>query len=135
VRLFRYERKAEGLAPRDVFLRRLAGNVGLAFALILVSLLAGMWCYHYFEGLGAVDAFDHAAMILGGMGPYREPVTTGGKIFAGIYALYSGLLVVGVTGLILAPIFHRVMHSLHVPDEDAGTSSRSSKSQASRKRG
>jgi hypothetical protein len=117
----RLERVGEPLAPRWLFARRLARNVGLALAVILVSLFAGMAGYHYFEGLGWLDAFDHASMILGGMGPYREPVTKGGKIFSGIYALYSGLLLVGVTGLILAPIFHRVMHHFHVPDEE-GTS-------------
>jgi len=56
-------------------------------------------------------------MILGGMGPYSEPTTNGGKIFAGLYAIYCGLLLIGVTGLILAPVFHRVMHQLHLPDD------------------
>jgi hypothetical protein len=57
-------------------------------------------------------------MILGGMGPYDEPVNDNSKLFEGLYALYSGLLLVGVTGLILAPVFHRVMHQLHLPDDD-----------------
>ena len=56
-------------------------------------------------------------MILGGMGPYSEPKTDGGKIFAGLYAIYCGLLLIGVTGLILSPVFHRVMHQLHLPDD------------------
>jgi hypothetical protein len=118
-RLFpRLEYRGQPLAPRWLFYRRLSINFALGLALILVSLAAGMLGYHYYEGLGAVDAFSAAAMILGGMGPYSEPTTNGGKIFAGLYAIYCGLLLIGVTGLILAPVFHRVMHQLHLPDDD-----------------
>ena len=113
----RLERRGEALAPHWLFYRRLSINFALGLVLVLVSLAVGMLGYHYYEGLGAVDAFGAAAMILGGMGPYSEPTTTGGKIFAGLYAIYCGLLLIGVTGLILAPVFHRVMHQLHLPDE------------------
>jgi hypothetical protein len=115
--LLGYERSGDPLASRRVFFWRLARNFAIALGLIAVSLLVGMICYHRFEGLSWLDAFDHASMILGGMGPYREPQSDAGKIFAGLYSLYSGLLVVGVTGFILAPIFHRVMHYFHLPDE------------------
>ena len=77
-----FEPRGEPLAPCWLFARRLVINVGLALALIGVSLLAGMVGYHYFEGSGWVDAFDQAAMILGGMGPYSEPKSDGGKLFA-----------------------------------------------------
>lgn len=90
--------------------------------MILASLFAGMLGYRYFEGLSWLDSFGHAAMILGGMGPYVEPKSDGGKLFEGFYALYSGLLLIGVTGLILAPIFHRVMHLCHLPDENDSSS-------------
>jgi hypothetical protein len=119
---FALERRGAPLAPRWLFARRLAINIAIALALILASLFAGMLAYRYFEGLSWLDAFDHAAMILGGMGPYREPTTNGSKLFEGCYALYSGLLLVGVTGLILAPIFHRVMHHFHLPDEEKSSS-------------
>lgn len=114
----RFERRGEPLAPRGLFARRLMVNLCLALALILVSLIIGMAGYHFIEGSRWLDAFDQAAMILGGMGPYSEPKTGGGKFFAGVYALYSGLLLIGVTGLILAPLFHRVMHHFHLPDEE-----------------
>jgi hypothetical protein len=122
-----YERGSQPLASRSVFLWRLARNVAIALGMVAVSLLVGMVCYHRFEGLGWLDAFDHASMILGGMGPYREPTTNAGKLFSGLYALYSGLLVVGVTAFILAPVFHRVMHAFNLPDEtepDKGAKSR-----------
>ena len=114
----RLEHRGQPLAPRWTFARRLAINVALGLAIILVSLVVGMIGYHYFEGMGAIKAFGAAAMILGGMGPYSEPTTNGGEIFAGLYAIYCGLLLIGVTGLILSPVIHRVMHQLHLPDEE-----------------
>jgi hypothetical protein len=116
-----FERRGEPLAPRWLFARRLVINIAFALALILVSLVGGMAGYHYFEGSGWLDAFDQTAMILGGMGPYSEPKTDGGKLFAGLYALYSGLLLIGVSGLILAPLFHRVLHYFHLPDDENTT--------------
>jgi hypothetical protein len=107
-------------APRWLFARRLAVNMGIAVAPILVSLAIGMIYYHRLEGLDWLRSFGHAAMILGGMGPYEEPKNDSGKLFEGLYALYSGLLLVVVTGLILTPIFLRVMHHFHVPDSEKG---------------
>jgi len=119
VSAFALERRGAPLAPRWLFARRLAINIGIAVALILVSLAIGMICYHRLENLDWLQSFGHAAMILGGMGPYEEPKNDGSKLFEGLYALYSGLLLVGVTGLILAPIFYRVMHHFHLPDDDS----------------
>jgi hypothetical protein len=123
-RLFpRLERRGEPLAPRLLFARRLAVNVGIALGLILLSLVVGMAGYHYLEGASWLDASDQTAMIVGGMGPYSEPKTSGGKLFAGLFALYSGLLLIGVTVFILTPLFHRVMHAFHLPDgaDESGT--------------
>jgi hypothetical protein len=111
------ERRGQPLAPHWLFYRRLSINFALGLALILVSLAAGMLGYRYLEGLSWLRSFGHAAMVLGGMGPYDEPVNDSSKLFEGIYAIYCGLLLIGVTGLILAPVFHRVMHQLHLPDE------------------
>jgi len=85
-----------------------------AIAVILASLVVGVVGYHYFDGLPWVDSLLNASMILGGMGPVDPLKTTAGKIFASIYALYSGLALIGVIGLMLAPILHRVMHQFHV---------------------
>jgi hypothetical protein len=135
-RLFpQLERRGEPLAPRSVFALRLATNVALALALILVSLIAGMAGYHYLEGEDWLDAFDQTAMIVGGMGPYSEPKTSGGKLFAGLFALYSGLLLIGVTVFILTPLFHRVMHAFHLPDEaDQGGTARTRSAPAAKRR-
>ena len=80
----------------------------------MVSLAAGMIGYHGLERLSWLDSFLNAAMLLGGMGPVAVPVTPSGKIFAGLYALYCGLVVLIVAGIILAPVAHRILHRFHL---------------------
>ncbi len=86
--------------------------------MVALSLFVGMAGYHYFESLAWLDAFANAAMILSGMGPLAQPQTAGGKLFAGLYALYSGLAVVMIAGITFAPIVHRFMHQMHLEEED-----------------
>jgi hypothetical protein len=90
--------------------------VGLV--LIAISLAVGMAGYGFFEHLGFLDAFLNAAMILSGMGPVHNPETAGGKIFAGIYAIFSGFAVLGIAAVIFAPLVHRIFHKLHIADTD-----------------
>jgi hypothetical protein len=96
------------------FLIRLAYSTCIGLALIGVSLLAGMIGYHKLEHLNWLDSFLNASMLLGGMGPLHTPETAGGKLFAGLYALYCGLAVIAVASVMLAPVAHRVLHKLHV---------------------
>lgn len=127
--LLNFERKSEPVVPRHHFVLRLAHNVAFSAILVLASLAAGMIGYQVFEGLDTVDSFVAAAMILSGMGPTDQLHTEGGKVFAGCYALYSGLLIITVTGLVLAPLAHRVLHRFHVEVEDDETG----RSQAAKK--
>ncbi|MEO8651193.1 MAG: hypothetical protein ABI391_02755 [Hyphomicrobiaceae bacterium] len=113
----RFEHLGEPLATRARFFRRLGANVALALAFIAASLAAGMAGYHWLGGLGWVDAFLNASMILSGMGPVDALQGDAVKLFAGFYAIYSGLLVVATAALIFAPIMHRLLHRLHVKDE------------------
>lgn len=113
-----YEHRGVRPLARPVFLRRLAGHVGVATALLLASLALGMWGYHRFERLAWLDAFLNAAMLLGGMGPVDPPRTTAGKLFAGAYALYAGLVFLSVAGIVGAPLLHRLMHRFHFPDDE-----------------
>lgn len=108
-----YESKAHPPLPRKRFLERVLLHVAVAALLLLGSLLSGMAGYEYYEGLPWRDAFLNSAMLLGGMGPVDAPRTDGGKLFAGIYALYSGLVFLVVVALIFAPIVHRIMHRFH----------------------
>ena len=88
-------------------------HAAAAFSLLLLSLGIGMAGYAYFEDLAWRDAFLNAAMLLGGMGPVNAPVTPGGKLFAGCYALYAGLVFLIVAALLLAPAVHRTLHRFH----------------------
>ena len=88
--------------------------IGLWFVLTAIGLAVGIAGYAFFEGMSLVDAYVNAAMILAGMGPVGELKTTAGKIFAGTYAIVSGLIIIIATAFLLAPIFHRVLHRFHV---------------------
>jgi hypothetical protein len=92
----------------------MAGTFAAASLVVGPSLIAGMIGYHLLEEMHWVDAFANAAMILSGMGPLTPLQTTGGKVFAGCYALYSGLVLILVSGLILAPVVHRLLHRFHL---------------------
>ena len=115
--LARLESKCQPLISRVRFMQRLGRCFLLASTLIFISLLLGMAGYHFFERMKWIDAFDNAAMILSGMGPLSVPQTWCGKLFAGVYALYSGLVLIIATGIIVAPIFHRLMHRFHLESE------------------
>ena len=116
-KLFRFEKRREPLASSAVFSARLRRNGKWAIGVIATSTIVGMAGYMTFENMGVVDAFANAAMILSGMGPLTPLMTTGGKIFAGIYAIASGLLLFAIAGLILAPVYHRVLHQFHVDEQ------------------
>jgi hypothetical protein len=109
-----FERRSQPLLPRVAFLWRLAGSFAIGSTIVAISLLAGMLGYHALEGLGWLDAFLNASMLLGGMGPVELPQTPGGKLFAGLYALYCGLAVIVVVGVTFAPIAHRFLHKFHL---------------------
>ena len=114
-----FEHKRQPLASRKLFAKRLAGSFALSLGLILLSLFGGMAGYHHFEGMPWIDSFVNAAMILSGMGPVGNLQTWSGKAFAGMYALYSGLVLILAMGIVIAPIVHRVLHRFNVEDEDA----------------
>ena len=118
--MFRYERRGQQLLSRRRFAGRVLAHASVAAALIVVSLFLGMIGYVYFERLTWTDAFLNAAMLLGGMGPVNMPQTEAGKLFAGSYALYAGLVFLAAAGLVMAPVLHRILHRFHW---DAGTRS------------
>ena len=88
----------------------------MAQSLVFVSLVAGVLGYHALAHFGWVDSFLNAAMLLGGMGPVGEIPTTSGKVFAGIYALYAGLVLIAVSAVMLAPVIHRILHRFHLEE-------------------
>lgn len=118
--LTQFEQRRHKVISRPAFAVRMARAIGIWFAIIGVGLLIGMAGYAGFEGMSLTDAFLNAAMILSGMGPAAELKTTGGKLFAGAYAILSGLLIIIAAGFVLSPIFHRVLHKFHVETSKDG---------------
>jgi hypothetical protein len=115
---FSYERRHDELAPRSVFIKRLLAAEGFALGLIAVALMIGIAGYHFIAGFQWLDSLLEASMILGGMGPIKELPNDGAKVFASIYALFSGLIFIGVMGIVLSPVVHRIMHKFHVDEKD-----------------
>ena len=109
-----FERRGQPVATRRKFAARMMVAIGMWLVLTFAGLAIGIAGYAGFEGMSFIDAFVNAAMILSGMGPVGELKTAAGKIFAGSYAIFSGLIIVIATGVVLAPIFHRVLHHFHV---------------------
>lgn len=113
-----YEHRRQPLLTRAAFLRRLVGHVLVAFVMIVVSLGVGVLGYHWLGRLGWVDAIENAAMILGGMGPTSPLTSNAAKLFAAGYALFSGIVFLFTVGVMLAPVIHRMMHRLHIEEEE-----------------
>jgi hypothetical protein len=111
-----YESKTQRPLPRPHFARRVLVHFLIALALIAISIAMGMAGYIGFEHLSWTDAFLNAAMLLGGMGPVTGPVTQSGKLFAGFFALYAGLVFIVTAALLFTPLLHRLMHHFHWDD-------------------
>ena len=113
-----YERRHEPLLPRRAFISRLGRHAMIAVGIVVGSLAIGMLGYHFLEDLSWIDALVNSAMLLGGMGPVNPLHTDAGKIFASLYALYSGLIFLIVAGVLFVPVFHRLLHHFHLQLDD-----------------
>ena len=108
-----YEHRSQAVLPRDKFLRRATWHLVAGAGLVVVSLVIGTVGYRTLAGLEWVDALLNASMILTGMGPVDAMKTTPAKLFAAVFAFYSGIVFVAVAGILLAPFLHRLLHRLH----------------------
>lgn len=132
-----YERRTQELASRAVYRKRLIQSGVAGLIMVIVSLAVGMAGYAFFENLGWIDSFVNAAMILSGMGPLHNPESAGGKLFAGIYALYSGFAVLVIAALTFAPAIHRMLHRFHMQtaeDEEAADQKTEKEARRAKKR-
>jgi hypothetical protein len=110
---FTFEHRREKPLPTHMFVGRLARYFVGATSLVIFALGIGILGYHLLENLSLTDSFLNASMILGGMGPVNELRTEAGKLFAGMYALFSGLIFLVAVSLVIAPLFHRLLHRFH----------------------
>lgn len=114
----RFERRRDALLSRAAFFRRLGRHLALASVIVGASLGIGVLGYHHLGGLPWVDSLLNASMILGGMGPVDALKSDAAKIFASVYALFSGLVFIGVAGILAAPLVHRLLHRFHLEEDD-----------------
>jgi hypothetical protein len=112
-----YENRTEPIITFPAYIKRQLLHLLFALGIIVCSLLIGVIGYHLLEGLSWIDSLLNASMILGGMGPVNGLQTNAGKVFASLYALYSGIVFLVVAGVIFAPVLHRVLHRFHLEDE------------------
>jgi len=117
-----FEHRREKLLPLRLFLRRLAICLGIAIAMVAFGVAIGVLGYHFIAQFSWIDALLNACMILTGMGPVGILPSDGAKLFASLYALFSGLVFISVMAVIISPVMHRMMHRLHIAEEDFGES-------------
>lgn len=113
-----YESIHDPVLSPHLYTRRTLRSLGLVVALIVPSLTMGVLGYRMFEGMPWIDSLYNAAMILSGMGPSGDLHNNAAKLFASFYAIYSGLFLIASSGLLLAPLYHRILHTFHVPDDE-----------------
>jgi hypothetical protein len=114
---FAFEHRKEALLSRRDFLTRLAVAGVWAVILLGIWLIAGMIGYHWLANLTWIDSFLNASMIVGGMGPVDALTSSSSKVFAGFYAILSGVIFLSIFGLLLAPLYHRFLHRFHLDAE------------------
>jgi hypothetical protein len=114
------ERRHEPLATAHEFCTRMSRFAFVGVTLACATLVVGMVGYRHFERQSWSEAFVNSAMLLSAMGPVSDPATTGGKIFAGCYALFCGLVFLFIVGLLVTPIAHRLLHLFHSDPDDDG---------------
>lgn len=112
------EQRKQKLASYRNFAKRMGVYLMLTTVVIFFSLGIGVVGYHYFGGTSWVDSFHMASMILTGMGPVVEMKSDAAKVFSSFYALYSGVAFLSVTAIFMAPIIHRLLHILHLEQEE-----------------
>ena len=116
--MFRFEHREQPPISNRHFVLRMLRCSAVAGCIVCSALMIGIAGYHWIGGLGWIDAFLNASMILGGMGPIGDLPNDAAKLFASAYALFSGLMFIGIMGVVLSPIIHRFLHKFHVDEKD-----------------
>ena len=111
-----YEHRTHRLLSPAEFLKRVGRHGLVAFGFLAFGLGIGVVGYHYLAHLAWIDSLLNASMILGGMGPVDPLTTSTAKLFASFYALFSGLMFIGIASVLLAPFVHRLLHRVHAEE-------------------
>lgn len=109
-----YERRHQPILPPRRFIIRVVRSIALSAGIVSAALGIGIFGYHEFAGLAWIDALVDASMILSGMGPVNSLTSDSGKIFASAYALFSGIIFLAISAIVIAPMLHRLLHHFHL---------------------
>ena len=112
-----FEKRQEPLVSAQAFAGRLFNFLLFSLLVMAVALCLGVLGYHYFARFDWIDSLLNASMILSGMGPVDPLPDDAAKLFASLYALFSGVVFISTAGIMLTPLFHRVLHKFHIEDE------------------
>ena len=112
-----YENRKRPLINRAAFAKRVLRHLFLALFIVIAALGLGVLGYHFLGELTWIDSLLDASMILAGMGPISPLHAVSAKVFASCYALFSGLVFIGIATLIIAPFAHRLLHRFHLDKE------------------
>jgi hypothetical protein len=113
------ESKKQKVVSMNRFIARIGKYILLSMIVITFSMAIGTIGYHFVANISWIDSFHMAALILTGMGPVVEMTTPAAKIFSSFYALYSGVAFLSLTAVFMTPLIHRLLHILHVEDEES----------------
>ena len=113
-----FESKRRPILPPEAYHRRLRRHAQVGLGILVTSVTVGMVGFHLTEGMGWLDSFLESAMLVGGMGPVGTINTPAGKLFAGVFAIYSGVTLLVVAVYALSPIYHRFLHLFHADEKD-----------------
>jgi hypothetical protein len=125
--MWHYEHRGQAPLTRRRFMLRMLRHAGAGALIVAGSLLIGMWGYHQFADEAWIDAFVNSAMLLGGMGQIGDVASARGKIFSGLFSLYSGMVFLILMATILTPVFHHVLHRFHWEADEARAAGRKPK--------
>jgi len=116
------ETTKKSLAPKKTFYKRIWNNAVVATLIMSICLAIGVVGYKLtIPQFDWYDSLLNASMILSGMGPIIDAnivLTKQAKVFASVYALFSGVAFISTIGILIAPLAHRFFHKLHLEDQD-----------------
>lgn len=113
-----YETKKQKVLSNRDFVWRLLWHVIVALLLIIFTLVVGAIGHIVFEDVDFHHAFLNTALIVGGIGTTVVPQSVAGQLFFSLFGMFVGLLFAAVVGVVLAPLIHRIVHRMHIDEDD-----------------
>jgi hypothetical protein len=115
-----FEHIKQPLLPKNLFYLRMLRSVAVSLSLLLITILLGTVGFHLIEKYSWLDSALNCVLIMTGVGTYGLINTVAGKIFTGIYSVFSTLIFFTILAIIFTPLLHRLLHKFHLDLERKG---------------